>query len=291
MTLADLQLTQATVGKDLMDLLSEEETSCIQGAVGEQVYNIILATPIMMAAGDASSAAFLFNCLTMENVVHLGVAFLSAQAGGWADDSRACIANVGLEHPGAVFVRLGLDLGQGPIDSAETLAYNVQIYECLNNEEKKAFTLSLWIGLDTITPATGADIYALLSETEAACVREGLSGEQFAAMNSAQPLQAVSIGAQVGHCIDPETNIKIFVSGIDWALGGVTDETLSCIESFARENPAYVALLSTGIAGITAMPADQFLEIAAVGNDQYACMTEEELLRVQQNATLAMQSQ
>ncbi len=71
----------------------------------------------------------------------------------------------------------------------------------------------------------------------------------------------------------------------------MTDETLSCIESFARQNPAYVALLSTGIAGITAMPADQFLEIAAVGNDQYACMTEEELLRVQQNATLAMQSQ
>ena len=166
----------------------------------------------------------------------------------------------------------------------------MQIYECLNNEEKKAFTLSLWVGLDTITPATGADIFDLLSETEAACVREGLSEEQFETMIAAQPLQAVSIGAQVGHCIDPETNIEIFTNGIKWALGGVTEETMSCIESFALANPDYVALLSTGIAGITAMPAEQFLEISAVGNQQYACMTEDELMRVQQNATSAMQS-
>ena len=101
MTLADLQFTQATVGKDLFDLLSQEETDCIKGAVGEQVYQVIMATPILMAAGDASGAAFLFNCLTPENVIYLGVAFLSAQAGGWSDDSRACIVQVGLEHPRA----------------------------------------------------------------------------------------------------------------------------------------------------------------------------------------------
>ena len=72
-------------------------------------------------------------------------------------------------------------------------------------------------------------------------------------------------------------------------MGGVTDETLSCLKEFGRNNPAFVALLSMGLEGIQAMPADQFLATIAVGNQQYACMTPDELLRVQEASTAAMQ--
>ena len=93
----------------------------------------------------------------------------------------------------------------------------------------------------------------------------------------------------MAHCIDPETNIKIFANGIQWAIGGVTEKTLSCLEDFARENLTFIALFATGLQGIEAMPADEFIEVISAGSQQYACMTEEELLRVQEAATAAMQ--
>lgn len=141
-----------------------------------------------MTGSDPSAAAPLFQCLTPENVVLVGIAFLDAQAGGWNDESRARITEIGLGHPDAVFVRLGLQLGEEPIDPAETLAQNVQIYECLTDDEKKAFTVSLWTGLDKNTTATGDDILAPLSESEVACVRDNLSEEDFETMVAAQPL-------------------------------------------------------------------------------------------------------
>ncbi len=288
-SLMDFRITRATTGQDLMDRLTEFESACIEDAVGSGVYQILLAMPLMMAGSDTSAAAPLFHCLTVENAVLLGIVFLDAQAGGWAEESRSCITEVGLVHPDAIFIRLGVQLGSQPIDAAMTLAHNVQIYECLNDEEKKAFTVTLWTGLDDHAGATGSDIVALLSDSEAACVRDNLSDEQFATMVAARPLHAVSIGATVSHCIDPETNIKIFANGIQWAMGGVTEETLSCLEEFGRNNPAFVALMSLGLEGIQAVPAAEFLEIIAVGNQQYACMTPDELLRVQQAATVAMQ--
>ena len=290
-SLRDFSLTPATTGKDLMDTLSEHEAGCIEDSLGSGVYQILLGTPLMAAGSDPSAAAPLFACLTAENAVLLGIVFLDAQAGGWAEESRRCITEVGLVHPDSVFIRLGVQLSSQPIDSAMTLAHNVQIYECLNDDEKKDFTVSLWRGLDKNATATGNDIVALLSESEAACVRENLSEEDYATMVAAQPLQAVSIGATVSHCIDPETNLEIFGNGIQWAMGGVTEETLSCLEDFGRNNPAFVALMSLGLEGIEAMPAAEFLGIIAVGNQQYRCMTPDELLRVQEASTAAMQQQ
>ena len=288
-SLEDFVITPATTGQDLLDRLSETETSCIRETMGEGVYQIIRATPLLLAGGDAASAAPLFNCLTVESVVILGLAFNSAQAGGWSAETRRCMIEVGLEHPEAVYVRLGLEW-QGPETSnpAETLDYNVQIYDCMSDQEKMDFTLNYWRALDRHAGATGADIVALLSESEAACVGEGLSEEQFAAVLDASPLEAVAIGSAVSHCITPETNIAIFVSGIQWALGEVSDETVSCLEDFARENPAYVALLSSGLKDVSAMTPAEFLAIADIGTESYDCMTDEELWRIQENATAAL---
>ena len=288
-SLEDFVITPATTGQDLLDRLSETETSCIRETMGEGVYQIIRATPLLLAGGDAASAAPLFNCLTVESVVILGLAFNSAQAGGWSAETRRCMIEVGLEHPEAVYVRLGL-AWQGPETSnpAETLDYNVQIYDCMSDQEKMDFTLNYWRALDQHAKATGTDIVALLSESEAACVREGLSEEQFAAVLDASPLEAVAIGSAVSHCITPETNIVIFASGIQWALGEVSDETVSCLEDFARENPAYVALLSSGLKDVSAMTPAEFLAIADIGTESYDCMTAEELWRIQENTTAAL---
>ena len=164
----------------------------------------------------------------------------------------------------------------------------MQIYECLSLEEQKEFTIALWTALDRHSPATGADILGLFSESEIACVRESLSDEQLVAIAVAKPLQAVSMGTAAAHCFDPETNDRIFANGIGWSIGGVADETLSCLEDFARDYPDFTALLSSGLEGIQSMSTELFIEVSDVGQMQYECMTEEELMRVQLAATAAL---
>ena len=286
----DFVITESTTGGDMMALLSEQETSCIKGAFGEAVYQLLQGTPLMMMAsgGDISQAAPMFNCLEQDNVIYLSVAFLDLQAGGWEPESRSCITLVGLSHPDALYVRLGLHLGDGPIDPATTLDYNIAIFDCLSNDEKKQFTVGMWLALDSVSEATGADIFALLTTEEAACVGDALPADQLAAVVNAKPLQAITIGSSASGCISYETNVNILTSGMEWAIGGVTEESHNCLMKFASDNPAYVELFTSGIEGFMAMPADEFVQITEVGNDQYACMTDEEILRVQHSVTAAL---
>ena len=288
--LRDLVINPKTVGKQLLDPLSAGEVSCIKEAVGEDFYTIIQVTPIAAFGGDVSSATFLFDCLMPESIVLIGIAFLDAQAGGWTGETRQCITDVGLEHPEAVYVRMGLEWQDdlSPSHATETFDHNVRIYECMTSAEKQSFTLALWAGLDRTVQATGSDIVALLSEAEAACVRQDLSAQQYQAILVSTPLVAITIGSTVSHCIEPETNHWILAHGIEWALGGLSNESLVCIAEFAGNHPDYVALLASGLDNMAAMDPDQFVAITDAGTTQYACMTDEELARVQEAATAAM---
>ena len=288
-SLRDLVINPKTVGKQLLDPLSADEVSCIKEAVGQDFYTIIQVTPIAAFGGDVSSATFLFDCLIPESIVLIGIAFLDAQAGGWTEETRQCITGVGLEHPEAVYVRMGLEW-RDPAEghATETFDYNVRIYECMTSAEKQGFTLALWAGLDRHSQATGSDIVALFSEAEAACVRQDLSAQQYQAILVSTPLVAITIGSTVSHCIEPETNHWILAHGIEWALGGLSNESLVCIAEFAENHPSYVALLGSGLDNMAAMDPDQFVAITDAGTGQYACMTDEELARVQEAATAAM---
>ena len=288
-SLRDLVINPKTVGKQLLDPLSADEVSCIKEAVGQDFYTIIEVTPIAAFGGSVSSATFLFDCLIPESIVLIGIAFLDAQAGGWTEETRQCITGVGLEHPEAVYVRMGFEW-RDPAEghATETFDYNVRIYECMTSAEKQGFTLALWAGLDRHSQATGSDIVALLSEAEAACVRQDLSAQQYQAILVSTPLVAITIGSTVSHCIEPETNHEILAQGIHWALGGLSDDSLACIIDFAENHPSYVALLASGLDNMAAMDPDQFVAITDAGTGQYACMTDEELARVQEAATAAM---
>ena len=137
-SLRDLVINPKTVGKQLLDPLSADEVSCIKEAVGQDFYTIIQVTPIAAFGGDVSSATFLFDCLIPESIVLIGIAFLDAQAGGWTEETRQCITGVGLEHPEAVYVRMGLEW-RDPAEghATETFDYNVRIYECMTSAEKQ----------------------------------------------------------------------------------------------------------------------------------------------------------
>ena len=77
---------------------------------------------------------------------------LIAQAGGWAEESGKWTTEVCLAYPDSGFIRLGVQLSSQPIDSAKTLANNVQTYEYLDGDEKKDFTVS---SVSAFSPSKG----------------------------------------------------------------------------------------------------------------------------------------
>ena len=290
--LEKLVLTPATTGRDLFGSLSEEETNCIKSNIGEAFFGLMMDAPIMQAAASPEAAAPVFGCINEENLVLIGVAFMEAQSPGWEEETRACITEVGKRHPNVTYVRLGLAYqGDSADDASETNLYNLEVYECMTNKEKQEFTLALWIGVDRNAQATGADVVGLLSEEELACVMEDLSVEEIAAVATATPLQAVTLANKVIHCIDPETNIEIFVKGLEWGLGDFSEESVECLKEFAIAQPEYMALVQSGIENMMAMDPDEFVAITDAGLGQYDCMTDEELETLQMAFTNAMSAQ
>ena len=287
--LEGLAITPTTTGRELFGSLSEEETNCIKETIGEAFFDLMMDAPIAQASASPEAAAPIFGCIEEDNLVLIGVAFMDAQAGGWEEETRRCITAVGREHPNAIYVRLGLAYqGDSAVDASETNLYNLQVYDCMSNREKKEFTLALWTGVDQNAQATGADIVGLLSEEEVACVVEDLSAEEMAAVSAAKPLQAVTIANRVIHCIDPETNVEIFVKGLEWGLGEFSDGSVECLREFAKEQPQYMALVQSGIENMMAMDPDEFVAIVDAGLGQYDCMTDEELETLQIAFTNAM---
>lgn len=280
--LETLTITPTTTGRDLFGSLSEEETNCIRSNIGEAFFELMLDLPIAQATASPEAAAPVFGCIEEDNLVLIGVAFMEAQSAGWEEETRACITDVGRRHPNAIYVRLGLAYQEGSTDNAtETNLYNLQVYDCMTNSEKKDLTLALWIGVDRNAQATGADVVGLLSQEELACVTEELSAEEMAEVAVAKPLQAVTIANRVTHCIEPETNIEIFVKGLEWGLGDFSEESVECLREFVKEQPEYMALVQSGIDNMMAMDPDEFVEITDAGIAQYDCMTDEELATLQ----------
>ncbi len=289
--LEKLVITPTTTGGELFGALSEAETNCIKEAIGEAFFGLMMDAPIAQASASPEAAAPIFGCIEEDNLVLIGVAFMEAQSTGWEEETRACITEVGRRHPNAIYVRLGLAYqGDSADDASETNLYNIQVYECMSNEEKHEFTLALWTGVDRNSQATGADVVGLLSEEELACVMGDLSAEEMAAVATSTPLQAVTIANKVIHCIDPETNVEIFVKGLEWGLGDFSDESEECLREFAKEQPEYMALVQSGIENMMAMDSDEFVAITDAGLGQYDCMTDEELETLQMAFTNAISS-
>ena len=94
--------------------------------------------------------------------------------------------------------------------------------------------------VDRNAHATGADIVGLLPEEEVACVMEDPSAEDMVLVSVAKPLQAVTIANRVIHRIEPETNVEIFVKGLEWGSGGFSDELAECLRKFVKEQPYYM---------------------------------------------------
>ena len=244
----DFVLDASTTGKDLFDRLSDEENGCIKGALGEAAYSFMVDVQLLAGGGNAAAAGPLFECLSPDNGALLGVAFLSASVGGHTDESRACMADLALAHPGLIYARLGLEwTGEDTYQETETGNIIQGFYDCMTEEERAAALKELYASIDAASPLTGEDLVALLPESEAACVRDTLSEEEYEALLRATPLRAAGLGAGAAECLSVDSLAAFFVSASDAGIGGLSDEAAACIDDFVRSNPAYVPVFASYI--------------------------------------------
>ena len=279
-TLENFVVTPATTGKDLLDRLSEGERECIKGVFGDFVYSIMEGTPLLAAGGDPAAAAPLFGCLEIESLVRVGIAFIDASAGGWTPETRECMVQVGLERPEAVLVGLGLQAGADAGQAAAAHPYIIDLYNCLTVDEQVAYLLNFQEVIDALTTAEH-DLIGAIPEADVACIRDALSDEEYTTLLAGTVHEAFDVSGAVADCMSDEAYVRSFVTITETTLVGLTDDTVACVEEFARGHPHYTALINAHAYDASTTDADDLAEIASDGLKTWACMTDEEIQRSQ----------
>ena len=279
-TLRDFVVTPATTGKDLLDRLSEGEQGCIKEAFGDFIYTIMQGTPLLSAGGDPAAAAPLFGCLEIESLVRVGIAFIDASAGGWTPETRECMVQVGLEHPDAILVGLGLPADAEASQAAAGHPYVLELYGCLTVDEQVDYLLNFQEVIDALTTAEH-DLIGAIPEADVACIRDALSDDEYTTLLAGTVHEAFDVSGAVADCMSDEAYVRSFVTITETTVGELTDDTRACIEVFARDHPHYTALINAHAYDPSTTDAENLAEIASDGLKTWACMTEEEIQRSQ----------
>ena len=279
-------LTPQTTGKDLLDRLSEGERACIKEAFGDFVYAAMQGIPILAAGNDPAQAAPLFGCLEIESIVRFGVAYLDAAVGGWGRDTRECMVQVGLEHPDAVLLGLGLPSSSAATAASAPQPHVVELYSCLTVDEQIARVLNVHEVVDTHSSAE-RDLIGAIPGADVACIREALTDGEYASLLAGTVYEAFDVSDAVSGCMSDEAYVRAYLSINEATIGPMTRDTRACIEEFAREHPHYTLLMD---ADSYELPTDRddLADAARDGLKTWLCMTEEEIQRSQRLITGAI---
>ncbi len=134
--ITDWNLGASSTGSDLVALLSEEERSCLQTALGDR-HGVFLSTPFSEDGNLDTGSTEVADCLTPESTAGIVIAMFSDSAGGLSAETRGCLADVFTANPQGV---LALAAGAPPGDAAGSISFDV--LSCLTPEEAAAMTPS-----------------------------------------------------------------------------------------------------------------------------------------------------
>ncbi|MDE2765544.1 MAG: hypothetical protein OXI25_03820 [Chloroflexota bacterium] len=121
-----------TLGRDVIDLLTDAEVDCIRERLGEADFQRLLDDPIV--GGSAGDAALPYECLEEETAMELAVAVVSAQAGGLSAQSEDCVRRLLLGADGGASALFAAESNS----DAESIALTLNFILCLTDEEAEA---------------------------------------------------------------------------------------------------------------------------------------------------------
>ena len=121
-----------TVGRSIVELLTDAEAGCIRERLGEADFQRLLDEPVSGSSGRITR--FPYECLEKETGAALAAAVVSAQAGGMRAESEDCIRDLFLSGEGGASAFFA---AQSSSD-AESIALALNFILCLTDEEAEA---------------------------------------------------------------------------------------------------------------------------------------------------------
>ena len=124
-------------GQDIVDMLSEDEVSCLRGRVGEQQYDVFLTYSVTQAFQPSAFSALLLDCLSLESKTELFAAFTSSRIEGLSDEAVSCMAGAVAGSPNILALGFGaLDVEAMDQSELATLGDEAaQLFGCLDSRE------------------------------------------------------------------------------------------------------------------------------------------------------------
>ncbi len=138
-SVSDLDVTEHTTMGEVLAGLSEEEAACLRDTLGPEALEA--ASRVPLAVAQTGPAGLPVECLTPEHAIDVGVAFVSAEAGGLSRASRDCIRGVAVEGPGV------LRIGAPAADHSADVGATIRLHLCLTDEEAEALSTSRGVDL------------------------------------------------------------------------------------------------------------------------------------------------
>ena len=156
---APLAIGAETLGRDLIAMFTEDESSCIRDRIGDDAYEELLDSPVAAPGGGIEPLPL--DCLSAEKAADLAVASVSAIAGGMTSDSKVCLRTL---YAGAGM----LEFPMGTSNEPEEILFALRFLTCITDEEAMA-----------LSSQPGGDPMGVFMPSALRCVDEVVGIEKF----------------------------------------------------------------------------------------------------------------
>ncbi len=281
-SLADLFLTDTTLGGEVMSRLSNAETDCVRAALGEDVYTAVLGLPmtrLVRESGGGGAGSFL-RCLTEDNLVLMGEVLIDSHHGRTDIEARECRVAVGRANPDVTRIRFELLRSEmGTLDAESLLSSAREQFDCLNTQDQANLLVRLTTTLDEEDTFTGQDIVDMLPEGEVSCLRERVGEAQFDLFLNATVTDVFQPAPSLLDCLTLESRTALFAVFTASRVEGLREEAVLCMANIVADTPNILAL------GFGALQVDQMdeSELARLGDEAarlFDCLNSEEVIQV-----------
>ena len=123
-----------STGRDIVEMLSEGEVSCIREGVGDALFAGFLSSTV---TGAFTFSASLLDFLSLESKTTIFSAFTSSRVQGLREEAVVCMANLVADSPNILALGFGtLDVDQMDENELARLGDEAaKFFDCLNSEE------------------------------------------------------------------------------------------------------------------------------------------------------------
>ena len=269
-------------GGDVISMLTDEEVSCMRDTFGEELLSRIKDLRITTRLATDPDSRFIFECINQVSINRIGLALMTVEA-GLSEDTASCIFEVIANTPDPFDLQTGRIAGGLDLESVHLLEAQPTAVRCLNDEEALATFAQMNVVLDQADTLRGSDVLAMLNPSELACVRQHVDAEVLNKIEDHTVMESFRTASEIFGCIENDSLAGIFIAVSDSRMGGLSESTLTCAGQAlkeALERDPHPHLIEFAL-GLTGQAPEHYGEAVTLSRQMFACMSDDELIKLQ----------